>query len=36
MFNQYGDLLNIEELYAILAISKNAVYEILRKSWLKK
>lgn len=35
MFNQYEDLLNVEEFCEILGIGKNAAYEILNKGEVK-
>ena len=35
MFNEYNDLLTVEELCDILSIGKNAVYEILNSGELK-
>jgi len=35
MFNQYDDLLNVEELCEILSIGKNAAYDILNSGEIK-
>lgn len=35
MFNEYDDLLNVEELCEILGIGKNTVYELLNSGELK-
>lgn len=35
MFNQYDDLLNVEELCEILRIGKNVAYEMLNKGVVK-
>lgn len=35
MFNEYGDLLNVEELCDILSIGKNAAYKLLDTGELK-
>lgn len=35
MFNQYNDLLNVEELCDILGIGKNVAYEILNTRQIK-
>lgn len=35
MFNQYEDLLNVEELCEILGIGKNVAYEILNTGEIK-
>lgn len=35
MFNQYGDLLNVDEFCEILGIGKNIAYEILNAGEIK-
>lgn len=35
MFNEYGDLINVEELCDILSIGKNAAYKLLDAGELK-
>lgn len=35
MFNEYSDLLNVDELCEILSIGKNAAYDILNSGDLK-